>query len=138
MTEKEPILVSCPGCRTMWQLLGVDGDRQTWGWIGGFAGDEVSLYGSPVKGNACWKCAPVAAAKALGDQAVDYIAERSDVFYRLLRTFTESGLDAQEAAEHRAEVIKLLLEDPEFRAVTTDYLREDGRGWDEKIRDEFT
>ena len=65
-------------------------------------------------------------------------AERSDVFYRLLRTFTEKGLDAQDAAEHRAGVIKRLLEDPEFRDVTTDYLREDGRGWDEKIRDEFT
>ena len=75
MTEKEPILVSCPGCRTTWQLLAVDGDRQTWGMIDGFAGDEVSLYGSPVKGKACWHCAPIAAAKALGDQAVDYIAE---------------------------------------------------------------
>ena len=138
MTENEPILTTCPGCRTTWQLLSVDGDRQTWGMIDGFAGDEVSLYGSPVKGKACWHCAPIAAAKALGDPAVEYFAEHGDEFFRLLRVFTEKGLSLQDAAEHRAGVIKRLLEDPEFRDITTDYLREDGRGWDEKIRDEFT
>ena len=25
MTENEPILTTCPGCRTTWQLLAVDG-----------------------------------------------------------------------------------------------------------------